>query len=910
MILKGNERGHAAELALHLLNPRDNDHVSVHAIEGFVADDLQGALAESAAISQATQCRNHLFSLSLNPPPDARVSVEDFEAAIARVEAKLGLVGQPHAIVFHEKNGRRHAHCVWSRIEPTRLREINLAHTKHKLMEIAQELYRTHGWDMPAGFTDPARSDPLAFSREEAGQAKRAVRDPKALKAMFGQCWQQSDSRAAFAAALWAEGYCLARGDRRSFVAVDRDGKIWSVSRWCGVSPKDLAARLGDPEALPSPEEARQLFDAVPDRQMPDTAVRIEPAFEARRARLVEGQRQERDALLTEQEHRRVAETQARAARIPRGLRAAWARLNGSYARLVAALERESIEAAVRDGAERQTLIDRHLDQRRALDRQPGADLRRALDAIFAVATHKDPRQRLRLQQQPQPFSSARLARDPALILAHLSQKHATFTEAAIKRALAAMIDDPLTLRGAIDTALAAPELVRLADGNCTTRDYSQAVTTLNAATRAMAEQGGHAIAERHIDAAMHEQNTRLQDRFDSELSDEQRAALRHILGDHSFACVVGLAGSGKSTMPATARAAWARAGMRVHGAALSGKAAEGMQSASGIESRTLASLERSWQNGYAPIAAGDVLVIDEAGMIGTRQLMRMAIKLKEIGAKLVLVGDPDQLQPIEAGTPFRDLVGAQGAARLTEIHRQSAAWQRQASRDLADGDLRAAFDAYDLDGWVHRAAERDKALAALVEDYLADHEMGGAQVSRLAFAHRRRDVFALNQAIRGALRRAGDASPDVIVETDTGPCAIAPGDRIVFTRNDREVGMKNGMLGTVDAVEAGSISVMLDGGDGQPRRVTFDPESHASFDHGYAVTIHKSQGATVDRAWVLASRSMDAPLTYVAMTRHREALRLYVDEGDRPDWAVQNDRESRQDVPVRRWSQGRGPSM
>lgn len=401
MILKGNERGHAAELALHLLNPRDNDHVTVHAIEGFVADDLQGALAESAAISQATQCCNHLFSLSLNPPPEARVSVEEFEAAIAKIEAKLGLIGQPRAIVFHEKNGRRHAHCVWSRIDARRMRAINLAHTRRKLMEIAQDLYREHGWEMPAGFTDPARSDPLAFSREEAGQAKRAARDPKALKAMFGQCWQQSDSRASFATTLWAEGFCLARGDQRGFVAVDRDGKIWSLSRWCGVSPKDLASRLGDPEALPSPEEARRLFDGVPDRQAQETAVRVDPAFEARRVRLVEGQRQERDALLAEQDRRRVAEMKARQARMPRGLRAAWARLNGSHVRLVAELERESMSAAARDRTERQVVIDRHLAARRALDRLSGVEMRRDLDAIFAAATRADPRQRLRLQQEP-----------------------------------------------------------------------------------------------------------------------------------------------------------------------------------------------------------------------------------------------------------------------------------------------------------------------------------------------------------------------------------------------------------------------------------------------------------------------------------------------------------------------------
>ncbi len=902
MILKGNERGHAAELAMHLMNPRDNDHVTVHSITGFVADDLQGALAESAAISQATQCRNHLFSLSLNPPPEAKVSVEDFERAIAQIEAKLGLAGQPRAIVFHEKNGRRHAHCVWSRIEPTRLRAINLAHSKRKLMDVAQDLYRTHGWEMPAGFTDPARRDALAFSREEAGQAKRAAQDPKALKAMFSQCWQQSDSRAAFAAALWAEGYCLARGDRRSFVAVDRDGKIWSLSRWCGVAPKDLAARLGNPDDLPSPDTAKQLFDGLPERQLDHGSVKLDPAFEARRAHLVEDQRRERDALIKEQEQREAFEAKARQARMPRGLKAVWAKVSGNYARLIADIEREANDASRRDRAEQQALIEQHLAARRALDRHFGTEMRRDLTAIFVKATRGDPRQRLHLPKEPQPFSSAQLIRDPTLILSHLSRQTATFSNSSIKRALASMMDDPLALRVAVDAVLASPELVRLADETYTTRDYQQAVQTLDAAARALAGQGGLAVADRHIEAAIGDQDGQLHARFGSKLSDEQRAAVRHILGDGRFACVIGLAGSGKSTMLSTAHAAWTRQGLRVHGAALSGKAAEGLQSASGIESRTLASLEHSWQNGYEPIAAGDVLVIDEAGMIGTRQLMRVANKIHDIGAKLVLIGDPDQLQPIEAGTPFRDLVDNHGSANLTEIHRQTSIWQRQASRDLAEGNLKKAFDAYDLDGCVYRAPERETALASLVEDYLVDWETGGAHVSRLAFAHRRRDVFALNQAIRGALRRVGTQTHEMIFETDTGPRAIAAGDRIVFTQNDRALGVKNGMLGTVDVASDGEIVVSLDG-DAPRRRVTFNPEQYTSFDHGYAVTIHKSQGATVDRAWVLASRSMDSPLTYVAMTRHRDALRLFVDEGDKPSWST-----SAQESRVRRARSG--PSL
>ena len=128
MILEGNARGSGAELARHLLNPRDNDHVTVHGIDGFVADDLFGAFAEAEAIAQATQCQKYLFSLSLNPPTDQSASVELFEATIAETESRLGLTGQPRAIVFHEKNGRRHAHVVWSRIDAQALKAINMPH--------------------------------------------------------------------------------------------------------------------------------------------------------------------------------------------------------------------------------------------------------------------------------------------------------------------------------------------------------------------------------------------------------------------------------------------------------------------------------------------------------------------------------------------------------------------------------------------------------------------------------------------------------------------------------------------------------------------------------------------------------------------------------------------------------------
>lgn len=889
MILEGNERGFGSELAQHLMNPRDNDHVSVHAIEGFVADDLFGAFCEAEAISEGTQCQNYLFSLSLNPPTDADVPVAVFEDAVKRIEAKLGLTGQPRVLVFHEKLGRRHAHCVWSRIDAGRMKAIKLSSYKRKLMNISRELYRKHGWDMPQGFVDPTKRNPDNYSRQEAGQAKRANLDAKAQKALLRQCWEQSDSRAGFAAALWSEGYALARGDQRGFVAVDTDGKIWSLSRWCGVKPKDLRARLGSEDLLWSVEEAKialSELQAIPSRQV---AIQPDPEFETRRTELVARQRQERASLGTAQEARRIIDLKARQADLPKGIQAVWMRVTGSYQAYVDRFAKDADAAKTGDRQELHDLIKRHLRERRALDHQIAlGDISANLTKVFDRAIQFDARQRLVLPADDIPFTHDQLVRDPALILDHISHKNARFSRTDVLRDLAKRIDDPMALRLAADTAMASPNLAKLGESNkpdFTTTNYLAAEQALQQSAKALSQANGIAVGRKHLEQAIQHQNAKMQKRFGGRLSKEQQDALHHMLGANQLACVVGLAGSGKSTMLKTANDAWTRQGIKVHGAALAGKAADGLETASGITSRTLASLEKSWENGYAPIGPGDVLVVDEAGMIGTRQMSRVATKLQSIGAKLVLIGDPDQLQPIEAGTPFRNLIEDHGAAKLSQIHRQKADWQRQASRELATGQVEQAVARYVKRGSVVHQPTRGTALAALVEDYMVDVEMNGANVSRLAFAHRRKDVHAINQAIRSALRASDDPKLETLVETDTGPRAFAEGDRIVFTRNDKTIGVKNGMLGMVRKISADEISIDLDGNTDNRRKVTINPRTYRSLDHGYAVTIHKSQGATVDQSYVLASKTMDKPLTYVAMTRHRERLKLYLNDRDRPAW-------------------------
>ena len=257
MILKGNQRAGGRQLAVHLLRADENEHVEVHELRGFMAADLHGAFQEAYAVSKGTRAKQYLFSLSLNPPPGEKVPIEVFETAVEQIEQRLGLDGQPRAIVFHEKEGRRHAHAVWSRIDTAEMKAINLPHYKLKLRDIAKEMYLEHGWDMPRGFIDSRDRNPLNFSREEWQQALRTNQDAKALKRIFQECWTISDSRKAFAGALQSKGFVLARGDRRGHVAVDCRGEVYVIARYTGVRSKQVKAKLGDPSLLPSIEEAK-----------------------------------------------------------------------------------------------------------------------------------------------------------------------------------------------------------------------------------------------------------------------------------------------------------------------------------------------------------------------------------------------------------------------------------------------------------------------------------------------------------------------------------------------------------------------------------------------------------------------------------------------------------------------------
>lgn len=408
MILKASQRAGHDDLARHLMKP-ENEHVEVHEIRGFVSDTVAGAFREAYAISRGTKCKQFLFSCSLNPPEDETAPVSVFEDAAQRIEKKLGLEGQPRVLIFHEKEGRRHAHCVWSRIDAESMTAINLAHTKRKLMDISRALYIEHGWKMPDGMIDPALRNPLNFDRKEWFQAKRTGQDPRDIKALFQQCWASSDSGKAFRQSLEQRGYYLARGDRRAVVAVDIHGEIYAVARWANVKTKEVVARMGDIAALPSVEDA-QLHAASLKRQKLQSFARTATedftqaanAVEAKRIAMVERHRANRKALQASQDERWTQEAIERSARFRKGIRGLWDRVTGKNGKLRGQNAQEAAAAAERDAKEKQALIERQLEERQRLQREILAARRVHTYEITRIYREISPVQKFSIAAKPE----------------------------------------------------------------------------------------------------------------------------------------------------------------------------------------------------------------------------------------------------------------------------------------------------------------------------------------------------------------------------------------------------------------------------------------------------------------------------------------------------------------------------
>ncbi len=522
--------------------------------------------------------------------------------------------------------------------------------------------------------------------------------------------------------------------------------------------------------------------------------------------------------------------------------------------------------------------VDGRSYEKQGIDLEPTIHLGVGAKAIERKAEQQGVRpelERIELNEQRRTENARRILKNPAIVLDLITREKSVFDERDVAKLLHRYIDDPAVFQQLMLRVILSPDVLRL---QCDTIDFAtgekmparystRAMIRLEAtmARQAMwlSNKEGRGVSPSALDATF---------RRHERLSEEQKAAIERIAGPARIAAVVGRAGAGKTTMMKAAREAWEQAGYRVVGGALAGKAAEGLEKEAGIQSRTLASWELRWNRGRDVLDDKTIFVMDEAGMVASKQMAGFVDAAVRTGAKIVLVGDPEQLQPIEAGAAFRAIVDRIGYAELETIYRQREDWMRKASLDLARGDVERALAAYQGEGRLLGSRLKGEAVERLIAEWNQDYDQSK---TTLILAHLRRDVRMLNVMAREKLVESGIVGEGHLFRTADGERRFDAGDQIVFLKNEGSLCVKNGMIGHV--VEAAANRILATVGEGDQRRqVIVEQRFYNNLDHGYATTIHKSQGATVDRVKVLASLSLDRHLTYVAMTRHREDLQLY----------------------------------
>ena len=469
-------------------------------------------------------------------------------------------------------------------------------------------------------------------------------------------------------------------------------------------------------------------------------------------------------------------------------------------------------------------------------------------------------------------------ARDPAQVLAALTRNNATFTERDLDRFLAKQLgedgqEEKERVRAAV---LKSRELVPLHDrdtgelaGRFTTKEVREQERSAMAAAGGLSRQKTGAVRERSAEAAKAERTLR----------PDQEAAFAHAIGAGHLKLIEGRAGTGKSYTLAAIRDAYERDGKRVIGLAPTNAVAQDLAADGFKEARTVHAALFAIKNGKTELDRRTVLIVDEAAMLDTKVMGELLLAARQAGAKLILAGDDRQLASIERGGLFAEMRERHGAAEITEVTRQRVDWQRQAARDLAEGRFSEAVGAFDKAGAITWTQSQDEARSALVAAWKRDADERPGQ-SRFVFAYTNKDVDALNAELRQVRRDRGELTGrDVALETKHGRAAFAVGDRVQFTDTDKKLRIYNGNVGTITRLDpaTGQVTAVLDAAGRDGREVSWSAAEFEGFRHGYAGTIYKGQGKTLDRTYLYHTEHWRSAASYVALTRQRESAEVFV---------------------------------
>jgi Ti-type conjugative transfer relaxase TraA len=349
-------------------------------------------------------------------------------------------------------------------------------------------------------------------------------------------------------------------------------------------------------------------------------------------------------------------------------------------------------------------------------------------------------------------------------------------------------------------------------------------------------------------------------------LNDSQQHALTYALDDDkNIKNIIGLAGTGKSHTLKAITDVYDQAGYNIKGVALSGIVADNLAKDASIEdSRTLHSFLASYERGQQEINSKTLIVLDEASLVGTRQFEQLAGLANENGAKLICVGDNQQLQAIDAGGAFRLVVDQTGYVALDEVQRQHKEADRLATYQLATGDINSALTHYRDQGSIEVYQDKKILADTMVERYTDARQ---ADKTQIILAHKRQTVKGFNKAIHEQLKTDGKLG-----ESNTiNGVEYSEKDRFIFLKNDYGLNVRNGTTGNIEKIQDQEMQIRCDDG----RKININTQDYDQFSHGYAVTIHKSQGVTVDQTQLYLDKNTNANLAYVGMTRHKENLHV-----------------------------------
>jgi Ti-type conjugative transfer relaxase TraA len=468
-------------------------------------------------------------------------------------------------------------------------------------------------------------------------------------------------------------------------------------------------------------------------------------------------------------------------------------------------------------------------------------------------------------------------AHDPDQVLTALTRHNATFTAHDLDRFLAKHLADETEHVAVKQQVLDHRELVALYD-----RDTGEAAGRFTIA--AVREQEWNALADaaalaknRTAAVPVHAAAAVL---AEQELHADQRAAFDHAVDAGGLKLIEGRAGTGKSHVLGVIREAHEAAGNRVVGLAPTNAVAQDLKAAGFQQASTVHAALFALKNGRSEWNRHTVAIVDEAAMLDSRITGELLSAARSAGIKLILAGDDRQLASIERGGLFTELKTRHGSAEITEITRQQVDWQRQAARDLAEGRFAEAVTAYDMAGAITWTQDQDRARTALVAAWQRD-TAAEPQAKRFVFAYTNRDVDALNAELRQVRHERGELSgPAVELETRHGPAVFMVGDRVQFTDTDKKAGIYNGNAGTIAAIDerSGQLRAVLDApAVGKGREVSWSAAEFSGFRHGYAGTIYKGQGKTLDHTYLYHTHHWRQAASYVALTRQRQSAQVFV---------------------------------